>query len=285
IALAGRLLVMQPVLNFVFTRRSASIISGRKSPDNSGSTSLPRTAAPSTSDSAANSRSKASTSTSARSNFAQAFSRWLAALVRRIMPAGSPRAVSNRAKASNGEVVSTPPKSQITASIATSNSVIPGRSVCAILRGPSEPGIQRLPLDSGSTRRACPGMTRSFGWSCPCRSVHRHLDGGESRVDMAAHVRMREHVELLFANRREHAPCNIGRIEPGRDTRGDLSEHLAGRTCRIRRLRLAIAPWPVAAALADPGADEVRTEHAHADAMRLELLGQTLGHADHRELS
>src|ERR1700754_4026638 len=116
-ALAGRLLVMQPVLNLVFTRRSASTISGRRSPDSSGSTSLPRTAAPSRRDSAANSRSKASRSTSARSNFAQAFSRVLAALVRRMMSAGSPRAASNRAKASNGEVVSTPPKSQITASI------------------------------------------------------------------------------------------------------------------------------------------------------------------------
>ncbi len=56
-------------------------------------------------------------STSARSNFARAFSRWLAALVRRMMSAGSPRSVSNRVKASNGEEVSTPPKSQITASI------------------------------------------------------------------------------------------------------------------------------------------------------------------------
>ena len=56
-------------------------------------------------------------STSARSNFAQAFSRWLAALVRRMMSAGSPRSVSYRVNASNGEVVSTPPKSQITASI------------------------------------------------------------------------------------------------------------------------------------------------------------------------
>ena len=34
-----------------------------------------------------------------------------------MMSAGSPRSRSNRAKASNGEVVSTPPKSQITASI------------------------------------------------------------------------------------------------------------------------------------------------------------------------
>ena len=39
------------------------------------------------------------------------------ALVRRMMSAGSPRSRSKRAKASNGEVVSTPPKSQITASI------------------------------------------------------------------------------------------------------------------------------------------------------------------------
>ena len=33
---------MQPILNFAFTRRSASTISGRRSPDSSGRTSLPR---------------------------------------------------------------------------------------------------------------------------------------------------------------------------------------------------------------------------------------------------
>ena len=97
-------------------RFSASTISGRRSPDSSGSTSLPRTSAPSACDSVANNSSKASMSTSARSNFAQAFSRWLAALVRRMMSAGRPRSVSYRANASNGEEVSTPPKSQITAS-------------------------------------------------------------------------------------------------------------------------------------------------------------------------
>ena len=41
------------------------------------------------------------------------------------MSAGSPRSVSNRANASNGEVVNTPPKSQITASI-----IIPCRFQC-----------------------------------------------------------------------------------------------------------------------------------------------------------
>ncbi len=108
---------MQPVLNRDFTSLKASTISGRRSPDSSGNTSLPRTSAPSASNSAANSRSKVSMSTSARSNFAQAFCQWLAALVRRMISAGSPRSFSKRAKASNGEVVSTPPKSQITASI------------------------------------------------------------------------------------------------------------------------------------------------------------------------
>src|ERR1700710_2417128 len=116
-ALAGSLLVTQPVLNLAFTRLSASTISGRRSPDSNATTSLPRTSAPSARDSVANSSSKASISTSARSNLAQAFSRWLAALVRRMKPAGSPRSVSYRVNASNGEVVSTPPKSQITASI------------------------------------------------------------------------------------------------------------------------------------------------------------------------
>src|SRR4030081_946656 len=108
---------MQPVLNLALTRLSASPISDRRSPESSGSTSLPLTSAPSASDSVANRSSKASMSTSARSNFAQAFSRWLAALVGRMISAGSPRSVSNRVNASNGDVVSTPPKSQIPASI------------------------------------------------------------------------------------------------------------------------------------------------------------------------
>jgi hypothetical protein len=50
-----------------------------------------------------------------------AFSQWLLALVRLMISAGSPRSISNRAKASKGEVVSTPPKSQITAAIITSH--------------------------------------------------------------------------------------------------------------------------------------------------------------------
>ncbi|MGY4484409.1 hypothetical protein ACVWWR_003600 [Bradyrhizobium sp. LM3.2] len=75
IALAGKLLVMQPVLNCVLMRFSASTISGRRSPCSSGRTSRPRTSAPRASDSVANSLSNVSISTSARSNLAQAFSR------------------------------------------------------------------------------------------------------------------------------------------------------------------------------------------------------------------
>src|SRR3984893_2124877 len=138
---------MQPVLNFVFTVLSASTISDRRSPDNSGKTSRPRTSAPSASDSAANSWSKVSMSTSARSNFAQAFSRWLLALVRRMISAGNPRSLSNRANASNGEVVSTPPKSQITASIIDSPGHVDAMS-------PTANTVSRLePVPALATRR------------------------------------------------------------------------------------------------------------------------------------
>src|SRR5258707_13326459 len=109
-ALAGRLLVMQPVLQLALTRLSASTISGRRSPDSSGNTSLPRTSAPSPSDSAANSRSKVSMSTSARSNFAQAFSQWFAALVRRMISAEQAELHPERAKSADKHVHSNPPQ-------------------------------------------------------------------------------------------------------------------------------------------------------------------------------
>src|SRR5258708_17614601 len=41
----------------------------------------------------------------------------------------------------------------------------------------------------------------------------------------------------------------------------------------------------MAAALADAGANKARTEHGHANAMRLELGREPLRHADHRELA
>jgi len=69
-------------------------------------------------------------STSARSNFAQAFSQWLLALVRLMISAGSPRSLSNRANASNGDEVSTPPKSQMTASIINTSTFADGDSTC-----------------------------------------------------------------------------------------------------------------------------------------------------------
>src|ERR1700694_4165389 len=46
-----------------------------------------------------------------------------------------------------------------------------------------------------------------------------------------------------------------------------------------------VARRPVAAALADPGANIARTERGHADAKRLELRRQPLRDADHRELA
>src|SRR4051794_20225768 len=147
---------MQPVLNFAWTRRSASTISGLSSPDSSGSTSRPRTSAPSARVSAANSSSNAARSISARSNFAQAFSRWLAALVRRMMSAGSPRAVSNRANASNGEVVSTPPKSQITAAMVMSSPLAYAKRHLGRYRPPDNSKVRpsRRPIHHDQARHA-----------------------------------------------------------------------------------------------------------------------------------
>ncbi len=114
-ALAGRLLVMQPVLNLAAVRRSASTISGR---------SLPTTAA-----GLLTADLRAQLQRFRREQFIECLDIDFGALelrpgifpvvvgvVRRMMSAGRPRSASNRAKASNGEPVSTPPKSQITAS-------------------------------------------------------------------------------------------------------------------------------------------------------------------------
>src|SRR6202051_227245 len=138
---------MHPGVTRALTRVRASTISGRRSPDNSGKTSRPRTSAPSASDSAANSWSKVSMSTSAGSNFGQAFARLLLALVRRMISAGNPRSLSNRANASNGEVLRRPPKSQITASIIDSPGHVDAMS-------PTANTVSRLePVPALATRR------------------------------------------------------------------------------------------------------------------------------------
>src|SRR5580704_18418195 len=113
--------------------------------------------------------------------------------------------------------------------------------------------------------------------------VHRGLDGGEPLIDLLAHVRMREHVERVLGDRGKHAGRDIRGIEPRLDGPCDLGDHLAGRTCRIERPRLAIARLAVASALADASAHVARAEHADPDAMWLELDREPFRHRDHGE--
>src|SRR4051794_17516201 len=77
-----------------------------------------------------------------------------------MMSAGSPRPVSNRAKASKGEVVSTPPKSQITASIIFANTHRRGNVTHRFLFSPRTiAGEQHETRDLGSH----PGCGRGAG--------------------------------------------------------------------------------------------------------------------------
>src|SRR5271163_675928 len=89
------------------------------SPASRSSTSRPSSSWPSASASAAQATAKVSMSISLRSRRAHALSSGLAALTRRMNPGGRPRSVSRWANASNGLVEMTPPKSNITARIAT----------------------------------------------------------------------------------------------------------------------------------------------------------------------
>src|SRR5215471_13767652 len=101
--------------------------------------------------------------------------------------------------------------------------------------------------------------------------VHRRLNGREPPADHLAHVRVSKNIELVVADRRQHARSDACRIDAGLDVPGNLSGNLAGPAFRIERLRLTITRRPVAAAIVDAGADEMRTEHADADAFGLEL--------------
>src|SRR6185312_4672512 len=91
---------------------------------------------------------------------------------------------------------------------------------------------------------------------------------------------MGENVELIVADRGEHARGDRVGLESRVDIPGDLGHHRGRRTGGIERLRLAITLGPVAPALADPGADKARTQDADADAVRLELKAKPLRHAD-----
>ena len=80
------------------------------------------------------------------------------------------------------------------------------------------------------------------------RLVHRRQDRGEPLLHLVAHLRMREHVEFVLADRgralaRRHPP---GRARPVEF--GVLGGQLARRACGVRRLRRAVALRPIAPA-------------------------------------
>ena len=112
-------LVMQPTRNRSLQAFRAATMAGRTSPDSRGRISAPRMSWPRATASSRNSTSKRPASISERSNRAQALWSGLVALTVRMKSDGRPRSRSNRLKASKGDVVITPPKSQITASIVT----------------------------------------------------------------------------------------------------------------------------------------------------------------------
>src|SRR3984885_6404215 len=97
----------------------AATIFGRMSPESFSSTSRPSSSCPSARASDAHAAAKASRPISFRSRRAHGCSSGLGALTVRMNPSGSPRSTSRRANASKGLVVTTPPKSNITARIAT----------------------------------------------------------------------------------------------------------------------------------------------------------------------
>ena len=114
--------------------------------------------------------------------------------------------------------------------------------------------------DMPSTRKAA--RTRGFichfdavldreGALASLRLFQRGQDGGKPIRHFVAHFRVREHIELVLADRGKHARGDLGRDQAGRQAFGDMSEQLAGRTFGIRRLRRAIARRPIAPALTD----------------------------------
>src|SRR3984893_14578558 len=117
------------------------------------------------------------------------------------------------------------------------------------------------------------------------RFAHCGQDGGKPLLHFGTHFRMREYVEFVLADRGEDSRRNLRRVEPGLQQFGDLGDQRARRACGVERRRRTIALRPIAPTLADAGANVAGTEHAHADAKRLDLHRQPLRHRDHRELA
>jgi len=95
------------------------------------------------------------------------------------------------------------------------------------------------------------------------RLIHRRHDGGKPVLKLRAHFRVREHIGSSSRIAARNARRDIRWVKPGLQAFGNLGEQQARRACGIRRLRRAVALGPIAAALADPGANKAGTEHGH----------------------
>ncbi len=116
-AVVTKLFVRHAVFSFAEHRRTASTISGRRSPARASSTLRASMRWPAASASASKSWQNSSSDTSLRSSSAHAFVSRFVALRPRRNPRAAPASRSYRLNASNGLVRMTPPKSKSTASI------------------------------------------------------------------------------------------------------------------------------------------------------------------------
>ena len=96
---------------------------------------------------------------------------------------------------------------------------------------------------------------------------------------------MREHVESVLADRRQDLPGDIRWVEPGLHKFDDMGRHCGCPALRVRRPPRPVALRPVARTFADTGANPPGTQHAHANAERLELRRESLRHGHDRELA
>jgi phosphoglycolate phosphatase len=93
-----------------------------------------------------------------------------------------------------------------------------------------------------------------------------------------------EDVEIVGADRVHDAGGDLSRIDAGFNLPLDFGNESSGGAVWIKRPRLTVALGAIAPTLADPGAHEVRTEHADADAERGELHSQPFRDCDDCEL-
>jgi hypothetical protein len=109
---------------------------------------------------------------------------------------------------------------------------------------------------------------------CP---VERGKDRLKAFFDRAASFRVGEHVKLIVANSGKYSPCRIRGVHTATERFGKPRME---RVRRIRGCRRSITLGTIARTLPDVGADEPRTQHAHADAEGLQLGGEPFGHGE-----